>query len=113
MFLKFYKILFNFYYIYIYNDNSIFDIKHSVFYRKNNFYNFSHVTIESNSLAEMTNDAIVDFTVLKQDVISDLNLQLTVGRLENDGAFNPVTGNITIGENILVKLHHIATADFK
>lgn len=61
----------------------------------------------------MNNDALVVFNVLESDVIDDFSLQLKVGRLDNNGAFNPTSGEVTIGEKVRIKLQSISTADFR
>ena len=53
------------------------------------------------------------FNVDENDVINDLSLQLKVGRLDQSGTFNAITGEVTIGEKVHVKLESITTADFR
>lgn len=61
----------------------------------------------------MTKDALVVFNIVETDVIDDFSLKLEVGRLGQSGAFNPINGDVTIGEKVQVKLQFIATADFR
>ena len=77
------------------------------------FYNFSHVTIDSESLAELTDEASIVFNVSNSDVINDFGLHLKVGRLGQSGQFNPITGDVTIGEEVRVKLQSIAATNFR
>ena len=64
-------------------------------------------------MAEVTDKGLVVFNVDENDVINDLSLQLKVGRLDQSGTFNAITGEVTIGEKVHVKLQSITTADFR
>ena len=79
----------------------------------NNIQTYSHATIDSKSLTEVTNDALVVFNVLESDVIDHFSLKLDVGRLGHRGIFNPIAGDVTIGEEVRVKLQFMETDDFR
>lgn len=51
--------------------------------------------------------------VVEEDIIKDFNLQLAVGEIGKNGAFNAVTESVTIGQEIRVKLQTISTNNFK